>query len=68
MGEEGGAGADRVRRKAIGAFGTTENAAIWLSNPQRSLQGRIPLEVIQTPAGVHEVLRVLDLIDYGDYL
>lgn len=57
---------EQVREAAATAFGTSEAAAFWLSNAQSSLQGRIPLEVIKTRGGIAEVLRVLQLIDYGD--
>lgn len=57
-----------IRDKAIAVFGTAEAAAVWLSNPQASLRGRIPLEVAGSPSGAEEVRRVLELIDFGDYI
>lgn len=61
-------GARWVRHRAIAAFGSPENATYWLSSSQPSLAGRVPREVMRTPGGASDVLRVVELIDYGDYI
>ena len=44
----------------------SEDAALkWLHNPQIGLGGRVPLDMIMTEAGTHEVENLLGRIEYG---
>lgn len=58
----------RIQNRAIDVLGTPAAAAVWLFNSQPSLGGRSPEGTIGLPDGERDVLRVLDLIDHGDYI
>lgn len=53
--------------KAIDILGDREKAAHWLTTPNRALGGEIPITLLDTSAGAHEVEAVLDRIEYGVY-
>ena len=53
--------------KAIDVLGDGEKAAHWLTTPNRALGGEVPISLLDTSAGVHEVETVLDRIEYGVY-
>jgi len=57
-----------VRHRAILTFGSIDTAMEWLSKGQPSLGGRVPQEIMNTDDGVREVLRVIDAIEYCDYI
>ena len=46
-------------------FESEEAALKWLHNPQIGLGGRVPLDMIMTEAGTHEVENLLGRIEYG---
>jgi putative toxin-antitoxin system antitoxin component (TIGR02293 family) len=53
--------------KAIDVLGDREKAAHWLTAPNRALGGEIPITLLDTSAGAHEVEALLDRIEYGVY-
>jgi len=53
--------------KAIDILGDRKKAAHWLTTPNRALGGEIPIDLLDTWAGAHEVEAVLDRIEYGVY-
>jgi uncharacterized protein (DUF2384 family) len=57
-----------VRHRAILTLGSIDAAMEWLAKGQPSLGGRVPQEVMNTEAGVREVLRVIDSIEYCDHI
>ena len=57
----------RTLAKAIDILGDREKAAHWLTTPNRALGGEIPISLLDTSAGAHEVETVLDRIVYGVY-
>lgn len=54
-----------IQRLAEGAFGDPGIAAEWLTAPNLALGGVAPVTVLDTPAGRHEVSRLLHAIAYG---
>jgi Protein of unknown function (DUF2384) len=54
-----------VRAKAVAVFGN--DARKWLREPSMFLNGNTPLEMIQMPDGVQEVLDYLGCIEDGVY-
>ena len=57
----------RTLAKAIDILGDREKAAHWLTAPNRALGGEVPISLLDTSAGAHEVETVLDRIEYGVY-
>lgn len=57
----------RLFEQAKQAFGTEEAAREWLTSPQPSLDGVVPVELMRTELGAQQVERTLQLIDYGEY-
>jgi len=57
----------RVMAHAIDTFGTEQKASIWLRTPNLVLMNQVPLDLLDTDAGIHEVETVLGRIDYGVY-
>jgi putative toxin-antitoxin system antitoxin component (TIGR02293 family) len=50
------------------ALGTDEAARQWLTSAQPALAGAVPTDLLRTDVGAREVERILELIDYGDYI
>jgi hypothetical protein len=57
----------RTLAKAIDVLGDRKKAAHWLMAPNRALGGEIPITLLDTSAGAHEVEAVLDRVEYGVY-
>jgi len=57
----------RTLAKAIDILGDREKAAHWLTAPNHALGGEIPIALLDTSAGAHEVEALLDRIEYGVY-
>ena len=57
----------RTLAKAIDVLGDKEKAARWLTTANRALGGEIPITLLDTSAGAHEVEAVLDRIEFGVY-
>jgi putative toxin-antitoxin system antitoxin component (TIGR02293 family) len=57
----------RVLAKATDVFGSQEAAEMWISEPVMGLDRQIPLELLQTPAGVDLVNAFLTRLEYGVY-
>jgi hypothetical protein len=53
--------------KAIDVLGDREKAAHWLTTANRALGGEIPISLLDTSAGAHEVETVLERIEFGVY-
>ena len=57
-----------VFARAIEVLGTREKASHWLMNsPNDALGGAVPASILDTSAGEHEVLALLERIEYGVY-
>ena len=57
----------RTLAKAIDILGDKKKAVRWLTMPNRALGGEIPITLLDTSAGAHEIEAVLDRIEYGVY-
>jgi putative toxin-antitoxin system antitoxin component (TIGR02293 family) len=55
----------RVGAHAVQVFGTDEKAATWLHRPNRALNNRTPLDLLQTDLGRKQVEDVLSRIEHG---
>jgi putative toxin-antitoxin system antitoxin component, TIGR02293 family len=55
----------RVGAHAVQVFGTDEKAATWLHRPNRALDNRTPLDLLQTDLGTKQVEDVLSRIEHG---
>jgi putative toxin-antitoxin system antitoxin component (TIGR02293 family) len=60
--------ASRLLAKALELFeGDAAAARDWLSSPQTSLGGAVPLDVARTEVGLREVETILDRLEQGVY-
>jgi putative toxin-antitoxin system antitoxin component (TIGR02293 family) len=57
----------RVIAMATETLGTAAKVSSWLQRPNRALEGEVPLELLDTDAGVRSVETVLTRIEYGIY-
>ncbi len=57
----------RVVAMATDTFGTLEKVLLWLKAPNSVLEGQVPLELLDTDAGVRSVETVLGRIAWGIY-
>lgn len=57
----------RVLARAIDVLGDQSKAAHWVNTPNQALGGEIPLTLLDTSSGEHEVEALLDRIEYGVY-
>jgi uncharacterized protein (DUF2384 family) len=57
----------RTLAKAIDILDDRDKAAHWLTAPNRAMGGEIPITLLDTSAGTHEVEALLDRIEYGVY-
>lgn len=48
-------------------FGEHEKARLWLRRPNRALEGRVPLDLLDTDGGARAVETILGRIGYGVY-
>jgi putative toxin-antitoxin system antitoxin component (TIGR02293 family) len=55
----------RVQRMAEATFGSPDDAMDWLSRPTRALDGKTPMELLDTEAGLRQVEDLLTRIDHG---
>jgi putative toxin-antitoxin system antitoxin component (TIGR02293 family) len=53
--------------RAIDVLGDRKKAVRWLTSSNRALGGEIPITLLDTSAGTHEVETILDRIEYGVY-
>ena len=56
-----------ILAKATTLLGTQEEAEQWLDRPALGLEGRRPLDLLATPAGVELVEQLLERLEYGVY-
>lgn len=56
-----------ILAKATSIFGSQEEAEEWLARPAMGLDGRRPLDLLATPAGVELVEEFLERLEYGVY-
>jgi putative toxin-antitoxin system antitoxin component (TIGR02293 family) len=56
-----------ILSKAIGVFGSQEEAEEWLERPATGLDQRRPIDLLSTPAGVELVEDYLTRLQYGVY-
>lgn len=57
----------KVIKRAIEVFQDTENAHKWLNTPNRALDNKIPMNLLQNPTAAQMVLDVLGRIEHGVY-
>jgi putative toxin-antitoxin system antitoxin component (TIGR02293 family) len=57
----------KVLEHAMHVFGTQKLAEEWLGRPCKSLEGDVPLDVIDNPIGFQAVEDYLERIEYGVY-
>jgi putative toxin-antitoxin system antitoxin component (TIGR02293 family) len=57
----------RVVAIAADTLGTTEKAARWLQQPNRALEGSVPLELLDTDTGTRAVETIFGRIEWGLY-
>lgn len=55
----------RILTYATEVFGTEEKAALWISRPNRVLQGTAPIELLDTDLGTQVVETMLGRIEHG---
>lgn len=58
-------GYTRITARAVEVFGDVEIALSWLKEPNPALAGEIPLDLVDTEAGVKQVDTVLGRIEHG---
>lgn len=57
-----------ILSRATDIFGSQEEAERWLDRPATGLDGRRPIELLSTPAGVDIVETYLTRLEYGVYM
>ncbi|HEX9727500.1 MAG TPA: antitoxin Xre/MbcA/ParS toxin-binding domain-containing protein [Gemmatimonadales bacterium] len=57
----------RAAERAEEALGDREKAARWLRRPNRALQGRRPLDLLESDLGARMVERALGRVEHGVY-
>jgi putative toxin-antitoxin system antitoxin component (TIGR02293 family) len=57
----------RITQLAAETLGDVDRARTWLGRPNRALGGEIPLTMLDTEIGTHQVAEVLHHINYGIY-
>lgn len=57
----------RVAERAEEALGTRQKAARWLRTSNRALQGRRPIDLLESDVGARMVERALGRIEHGLY-
>ncbi len=57
----------RVAERAEEALGNREKAARWLRKPNRSIQGKRPIDLLKSDIGARMVERALGRIEHGVY-
>ena len=57
----------QIAAHAIETIGEDDKAGQWLTKPNRALQGKIPLELLNTPIGASQVDEILGRIEHGFY-
>jgi putative toxin-antitoxin system antitoxin component (TIGR02293 family) len=57
----------RVAARAEEALGSQEKAGRWLRKPNRALEGKRPIDLLESDVGARMVERVLGRIEYGVY-
>jgi putative toxin-antitoxin system antitoxin component (TIGR02293 family) len=56
-----------VLARAIDVLGDKKKAVHWLTTSNRALGGEIPITLLDTSAGVHEIETLPGRIEYGVY-
>lgn len=57
----------RVAAHAVHVLDDRATALRWLTQPNRALEGAVPVSLLDTDVGANDVLEVLDRIQYGVY-
>jgi putative toxin-antitoxin system antitoxin component (TIGR02293 family) len=55
----------RIMARAIETFGDQKVAIEWMNAPNRAMEGRTPLSIINTDPGIAVVQRILGRIEHG---
>jgi len=57
----------QILARASALFGSRTEAEAWLQRPATALDGRAPLDLLSTPAGVEAIEEHLTRLEYGVY-
>jgi putative toxin-antitoxin system antitoxin component (TIGR02293 family) len=57
----------RIAAQAETVLENSQTATDWLKRPNRALNGRAPVDLLDTDAGTQQVAELLDRIEYGVY-
>lgn len=58
----------RIFDRAVEVFGDKSEAKFWLKEPKSALEGKAPIQVINTEPGVAQVELMLNRIDRGIFV
>ncbi len=58
----------QILASAIEVFGDESEAKLWLKEPKSALQGKTPLQAINTESGVQQVKLMLGRIEHGIFV
>ena len=54
--------------RAVEVFGDESEAKLWLKEPKSALQGKAPIQVINTESGIQQVELMLGRIEHGIFV
>jgi putative toxin-antitoxin system antitoxin component (TIGR02293 family) len=57
----------RVLARACEALGDPKRAQLWMTNRNSGLNGRRPVDLLDSEAGAREVVDILQRIEHGVY-
>lgn len=57
-----------IFERAVEVFGDESAAKLWLKEPKSALEGKAPIQVINTELGVQQVELMLGRIEHGIFL
>jgi uncharacterized protein (DUF2384 family) len=58
---------ERIRIRAIEVFNTPEKADMWLTSPNKALDGQTPLDAFKEEGGEQRIFSILGKIEHGIY-
>lgn len=58
----------QIFARAVEVFGDESEAKLWLKEPKSALQGKAPIQVINTESGIQQVELMLGRIEHGIFV
>ena len=58
----------RIFERAVEVFGDESEAKLWLKEPKSALEGKAPIQLINTDLGVQQVELMLGRIEHGIFV